>query len=62
LIVKNTSDTELTISITDINSKVVVKQTSNSEMIDLNTSELSSGIYIINIRNNESESNYKLVK
>ncbi len=62
LTVKNTSNSTLTISIIDISGKVKLNQTSNLEMIDLNTSELSNGVYFLNIRNNESESNYKIIK
>ena len=62
LTVKNTSNTTLSISVIDINGKVVISQSSNLEKIDLNTSELVNGVYFLNIKNENSESNYKIIK
>jgi len=62
LTVKNTSNTTLSISVIDINGKVVLTQSSNQEKIDLNTAELVNGVYFLNIKNENSESNYKIIK
>lgn len=60
--IKNSSNSTIEITISNINGKLVHSQKSNLEMIQINTSELSNGLYILNVRNNESQSNYKLVK
>ncbi|HRH12264.1 MAG TPA: T9SS type A sorting domain-containing protein, partial [Bacteroidia bacterium] len=60
--IKNSWNSAIEITISDINGKLVYRQKSNLELIQVNTSELSNGLYILNVKNNESESNYKLVK
>ena len=60
--IKNSSNSTIEITISNINGKLVHSQKSNLEMIQINTSELSNGLYILNVRNNESQSNNKLVK
>jgi hypothetical protein len=62
LIIKNKSNSNLAITILDINGKVIVNQTSTLETIELNTNELTNGVYFLNITNGEYTSNYKVVK
>jgi len=62
LTVKNESNSTLTINLLDINGKTIISQTSSLESIDLNTAELSNGVYLLNISNGELKSNYKIVK
>jgi hypothetical protein len=60
--IKNTSNTSLEIKIVDVSGKIIMTQISDSELVELNTTELSSGIYFLTISNGELVSNYKIVK
>lgn len=50
------------VSILDIMGKVVSRFESYSEEIKINTSEISKGIYILNIKNEEDSENIKVIK
>jgi hypothetical protein len=42
--------------------KIISAEKSNSDIININTSELPQGIYLINVKSNELSATYKVVK
>ena len=62
LTVKNNSNSQLTITVLDINGKVLINQTSDQEEININTSNLINGVYFMSVSNGDLKSNYKIIK
>ncbi len=62
LSIKNTSVSDLNINVLDITGKTIINQQSNSEVIELNTSELNNGIYFVRIMSGNLVATYKIVK
>lgn len=62
LSVRNNSASDLKINVLDVTGKIIISQQSNSEVIELNTAELSNGIYFVKIMSGELMATYKIVK
>jgi hypothetical protein len=62
LSVRNNSTSDLKITVLDVTGKTIISQQSNSEVIELNTSELSNGIYFVRIMSGDLMATYKIVK
>ena len=60
--INNETNISLEISILDVMGKVVSSDKSNSSIINFNTSELTQGIYFINVKNEKLSATYKIVK
>ena len=58
----NNSNSQLTITVLDINGKVLINQTSDQEEININTSNLINGVYFMSVSNGDLKSNYKIIK
>jgi len=62
LVVKNTSNENLQITLLDLTGKVLLKQNSVLGVNSINTSELTNGIYFIKVSNATNVATYKIVK
>jgi hypothetical protein len=62
LSVRNGSASDLKINVLDVTGKTIISQQSNSEVIELNTAELSNGIYFVRIMSGDLVATYKIVK
>jgi hypothetical protein len=60
--INNETNISLDITILDVMGKVVSSDKSNSSIINFNTSELTQGIYFINVKNEKLSATYKIVK
>lgn len=60
--INNEANINLDVTILDVTGKIVSSEKSNSNSITINTSELTQGVYIINVKSNELSANYKVVK
>ena len=60
--ISNETKVNLDITILDVMGKTVSLEKSNSEMININTSELPQGIYLINVKSDKLSATYKVVK
>jgi hypothetical protein len=52
----------MNVTMTDISGKVVKTGTLNAETLIIETNELPSGVYILNISNNGQNANFKVIK
>ena len=60
--IKNETNVNIDITILDVMGKVVSIEKSNADLININTSELTQGMYFINVRSEKLSASYKIVK
>lgn len=60
--ITNTSSGTMNVTLSDISGKVIKTGTVNESTLLLETNDLSSGVYILNISNNGQTANFKVVK
>jgi hypothetical protein len=60
--ITNVSEDVMNVTMTDISGKVVKTGTLNAETLIIETNELPSGVYILNISNNGQNANFKVIK
>jgi hypothetical protein len=60
--INNETNVNIDITILDVMGKVVSIEKSNADLININTSELTQGMYFINVRSEKLSASYKIVK
>ena len=60
--ISNETKVNLDVIVLDVMGKVISTEKSNSDIINVNTSELPQGIYLINVQSDELSATYKVVK
>ena len=60
--INNETNVDLDITVLDVMGKIISTEKSNSDIININTSELTQGIYLINVKSDKSSATYKVIK
>ena len=60
--ISNETKVNLDIAVLDVMGKIISLEKSNSDIININTSELPQGIYLINVKSDKLSATYKIVK